>query len=425
MSTARTLSRTRGRSLMMAMVAILTAVLTTGATTAVATASTKAPSPYSATHEVFKSKSKSKSKKKKKKTHKSAKPKSTTTTTAAATTQTTTEKPPSGSYTISEEGSTLLEPLFELWAQAYHQQYSNVTVNAAGGGSGTGISGAAGGVVNIGASDAYLSNSQVATTPGLMNIALAISSQMIVTNISGISANTHIDLTGQVISEIYEGKITYWDDSAIQSLNPNVKLPHEQIVALHRSDSSGDTFIFTSYLSAADPSGWGKSVGYGTSVSFPSMSNALGESGNGGMVTGCNDVNGCIAYIGISYQSEVNKDGLQIAAISNASGNYEVPNASTVSAEADALESKTPANETLSMIYDNASGGYPIVNYEYAIVQQHQSNSNEAAAIRAFLDWAIDPAAGSNYSFLSQVGFVPLSQPVQALSVAQINKIGS
>jgi phosphate transport system substrate-binding protein len=418
------LSQTRRRSLMMLAVAVITALLSTGTTAAVASASTRAPAPAAAAHSLLKNKPKPKHKKKHKPKPK-PKPKPKVTTTTAAPTPTTNEKPPSGNYNISEAGSTLLEPLFQLWAQSYSKQYPNVNVSAAGGGSGAGVSGAASGTVNIGGSDAYLSSSQVSATPGLMNIALAISSQLIVTNITDMANGAHINLSGQVLSLIYQGKITYWDDSRIQSINPGVNLPHQQIVALHRSDSSGDTFIFTSYLSAADPSGWGSSVSYGTSVSFPSISNALGESGNGGMVSGCKSTPGCIAYIGISYKSQIQSDNLQIDAISNASGNYEQATASTVTAEAQAVEKQTPADETLSMVYDSAADGYPIVNYEYAIVQQHQSSAGEAAAIRAFLDWAIDPGAGSNNSFLSQVNFIPLTQAVQALSVAQINKIGS
>jgi len=139
-------------------------------------------------------------------------------------------------------------------------------------------------------------------------------------------------------------------------------------VVLHRSDSSGDTFIFSSYLSAADPSGWGASIGYGTSISFPSISNSLGESGNSGMLSGCQATPGCIAYIGISYESKVQAAGLGLAELKNAAGNYELPTPATILAESNALAAKTPPTETLSMIYDSAPDGYPIVNYEYAII---------------------------------------------------------
>ena len=113
-----------------------------------------------------------------------------------------------------------------------------------------------------------------------------------------------------MISQIYQGKITEWNDPAITALNPNVVIPSLAIVALHRSDSSGDTFIFSSFLSAADPNGWGSNIGYGTSISFPGISNSLGENGNGGMVSGCQATAGCIAYIGISYLQKTQAAGL-------------------------------------------------------------------------------------------------------------------
>src|SRR5487761_1394131 len=293
MSQSKSLRKTRRHGLLLAVIAVVTSLIAGGATAAVATASTKAPTPAAAatSHHTTTTKPKPKHKAKHKAKHKKKhkpKPKPTTTTTAPPTTQTTTEKPPSGNVTISEDGSSLLYPLFQLWAQAYNQEFSNVNVTPAAGGSGKGINDASAGVVNIGGSDAYLSSTQLQVTPGLMNIALAISAQAIVTNINDLSGSQHLDLSGQVISQIYQGKISYWDDSAIQKLNPNANLPHQQIVALHRSDSSGDTFIFSAYMAAADPSGWGSSIGYGTTVSFPSISNSLGENGNGGMVTGCN-----------------------------------------------------------------------------------------------------------------------------------------
>ena len=323
---------------------------------------------------------------------------------------------------ITEEGSTLLLPLFELWSTAYHQQYPNVDVAPGGGGSGKGVTDAANGVINIGASDAYLTSSQTAEYPGMKNIALAISSQMVNYNIP-FYKGPHLNLSGQVISQIYEGKITVWDDPAITALNPGVAIPDDKIVTLHRSDSSGDTFIFSSFLSAADPNGWGSNVGYGTFIPFPPIANALGEPGNAGMVTGCQATPGCIAYIGISYQGKTNAAGLGYAALENASGKFELPIAATVNAEASALVSKTPANETLSMIYDSAPTGYPIVNYEYAIIPAKESSTGEAQAVQAFLNWTVDPDKGSASSFLSQVSFEPLPSGVLALTRAQIAQI--
>ncbi|HTV11698.1 MAG TPA: phosphate ABC transporter substrate-binding protein PstS [Acidimicrobiales bacterium] len=335
----------------------------------------------------------------------------------------TSEVPPKGNVSLYEEGSTLLYPLFQLWAPAYHKQYSNITVNPAGGGSGKGISDAASGIVDIGASDAYLSSSQLSQYPGVKNIALAISAQMINYNIPGLSGSVHLKLSGSVISQIYQGKITTWNDPAITALNPGVTLPADKIVALHRSDSSGDTFIFSTYLTDSDPNGWGSSIGYGTSISFPSISNALAETGNGGMVTGCQATPGCIAYIGISYQSETQKAGLGMAELQNASGRFEVPVAPSIVAEAQALENKTPADEALSLVDDNASNGYPIINYEYAIIPPHEPSNQKAAAVKAFLYWATDPKQGSSPAFLNQVGFQPLPASVLVLTDKQIASI--
>ena len=109
-------------------------------------------------------------------------------------------------------------------------------------------------IVDIGASDAYLSGTQVAEHPGLKNIALAISAQQLNHNVPGFN-RAHLKLSGQVLSDIYQGKITEWNDSAIAKLNPGANLPADKIIALHRSDSSGDTFLFISFIDAAAPNG--------------------------------------------------------------------------------------------------------------------------------------------------------------------------
>ena len=401
---------TRRRYILLSAVTLATGLLATGTTTVLAATRASASAGHTTAIAYGKIEKKRKPKPK-------PKPRTTTTTTVPGPN----EAPPSGSVGISEEGSTLLLPLFELWSTAYHQRYANASVTPGGGGSGKGITDAAGGVVNIGASDAYLSSSQVAQFPGMKNIALAISSQMVNYNIPFFRG--HIKLSGQVLSAIYQGKITEWNDPAITALNPTLPIPADKIVVLHRSDSSGDTFIFSSYLSAADANGWGTSVGYGTSISFPSITNSLGESGNAGMLSGCQATPGCITYIGISYESKAAAAGLGLAELQNASGNYELPTPSTVIAEAQALQAKTPPNETLSMIYDSAPGGYPIVNYEYAIIPPKETSTQEAQAVQAFLNWAIDPAKGGNSSFLGQVNFQPLPSAIRALSEKQIAQI--
>ncbi len=324
---------------------------------------------------------------------------------------------PSGG-TVTETGSTLMYPLFNLWAGGYNSKFPSSTIQTAGTGSGTGISEAENGTIDIGASDAYLSPSVVSANPDLKNIPTAISAQMVAYNIPGVLS--HLKLTGKVLSEIYQGQITSWNNSQIASLNSGVTLPSTPIVTLHRSDSSGDTFLFTQFLSKTDASGWGTKIGYNTTVPWPAAPGALGEMGNSGMVSGCKATPGCIAYVGISYLTQALQAGLGYAQLQNVKGEYVVPNAASIEAEAAAFAKKTPANGTISLIYGSAKGGYPIVNYEYAIVSNHQSSSSTAKNIRSVLEWAINPKYGNSTSYLSQVNFQPLPSKVEAQSVKQI-----
>ena len=146
------------------------------------------------------------------------------------------------------------------------------------------------------------------------------------------------------------------------------------MVPLHRSDGSGDTFVFTQYLSKQDPDGWGKSPGFGTTVDFPAVPGGLGENGASSMVTGCAATPGCVAYIGVSYLDQANQKGLGEAQLANASGNYLLPDAQSIGAEAASFASQTPANQVVSLINGPAADGYPMVNYEYAVVYSGQKD---------------------------------------------------
>ncbi len=328
------------------------------------------------------------------------------------------ETPPTAS--LSETGSTLLYPLWNIWAPAYQSEFTQVSITTGGTGSGTGIADAASGTVNIGSSDAYLSSTQLTATPSLLNIPLAISYQLIEYNIPGVTA--HLKLNGTLISQIYQGQITNWNDPAIAAVNPGVTLPNLKIVALHRSDGSGDTFIFSQYLSDSDSS-WASKYSYGTTISWPTITNELGENGNGGMVSGCQATAGCIAYVGVSYLNSVLSDGQTYAQLQNGNGQYEMPTATSVAAEAAGFTAKTPANGTISMIDGKINGGYPIVNYEYAIVNKNQSSTSTAKAIRSLLEWAIDPSYGQSAQYLGQVRFEPLPVKIVTQSYKQIKSI--
>jgi phosphate transport system substrate-binding protein len=295
-----------------------------------------------------------------------------------------------------------------------------VTITTGSTGSGIGLSDAATGTVNIGASDAYLSSADTVKYPGLLNIALAISAQQINYNLPGVK---NLNLNGTVLAEIYSGKITSWNDPAIKKLNPGVTLPSIKIIPLHRADGSGDTFLFTSYLNAQDPSLWSSS-NVNTTVSWPSVSGALAETGNSGMVAGCAANKGCIAYIGISYLAKTQAAKLGTASIANKAGKFLQPTAATISAEASSFTASTPASEAISMIDGSAADGYPIVNYEYAIVKTSQTSGVQAEDIRAFLNWVVHTGQ-SPTTFLDAVNFQPLPASVVAKSDALISKIGS
>jgi phosphate transport system substrate-binding protein len=329
--------------------------------------------------------------------------------------------PAPGPQHLSETGSTLLFPLLRTWAAAYHQQHANVTIATAATGSGKGISGASAGTADIGASDAYLSSGDLVTNPAMLNIPLAISAQQVNYNVPGLRPATHLKLNGKVLAEMYQGSITSWSDPRVAALNPGVRLPHTPVVPLHRADSSGDTFLFTSYLSTQDAA-WDRVTGYGTTVAWPAVPGARGETGNTGMVAGCTATPGCVAYVGIAYLSPATAGGLGYAALRNALGAYEAPVPKAIGAAVGSFVSSTPVNETISMVGGPAVAGYPIVNYEYAIVSARQPSEARARDIKAFLHWAITSGNGPQY--LSQVRFQPLPAPVVALSDAQIAKIG-
>ncbi|HVX22826.1 MAG TPA: phosphate ABC transporter substrate-binding protein PstS [Acidimicrobiales bacterium] len=329
------------------------------------------------------------------------------------------ESPSSG--TVSETGSSLIYPLFNLWVGGYNQTYPQVAFTTASPGSGTGITDAANGTANIGASDAYLSTSELQATPTLQNIPLAISAQLVVYNVPGVTA--HLKLNGKVLSAIYQGKITNWSDPKIAALNKEVTLPTLPIVTLHRADSSGDTFLFTSYLSKATPSGWGATLSYNTTITWPKAPGALAETGNSGMVSACKTTKGCIAYVGISYQTQALQASLGYAQLQNKKGAYILPSAASIAAEAASFANTTPKDGTISLIYGPAKTGYPIINYEYAIVNSKQTTATVAKNIRSILEWAVNPKLGNSATYLAQVNFQALPPKVEANSIAQILKV--
>ena len=322
---------------------------------------------------------------------------------------------------LLETGSSLLYPLFNIWVPSYTQNHQGMQITTQSTGSGTGISQAVSGVAQIGASDAYLSDALAKQHPNMLNIPLAISSQMVNYNLPGLNGH-HLELSGPVLAGIYKGAITKWNDPQIAQLNPGVKLPNQTIVPIHRTDGSGDTFIFTQYLSDTNPD-WAGTLGYGTTISWPSVQGNLGAEGNQGMVNTLKQTPYSIAYIGISFKSAIDSDKLGEAMLENRAGKFLLPDNQTVQAAANADVGNTPANERISLIFAPGANSYPIINYEYAIVNDKQTDAQTAQELKKFLDWALNSGGGNAPSFMQKVDFVPLPASVRKLSDAQVAKI--
>ncbi len=325
---------------------------------------------------------------------------------------------------MSETGSSLLYPLFNLWVANFTKLYPNVQINTASTGSGAGQAGAEKGTVQFGSSDAYLSSSVQAAYPYVLNIPVAISAQQINYNVPEVPSTIHLNFSGPVLSGIYNGSITYWDDVNIKVINPGAAslLPHQAIIPIHRADGSGDTFIFTQYLSKSTPS-WNSTVGFGTTVSWPSVPSAQSANGNGGMVTACEGNKYSIAYIGVSYLKQATSGGLGYAYLKNQAGNFVDITQSNIQAAANSLVSQTPNDERISLIFAPGANSYPIINYEYVMVSKNQNATGMALAMRTFLTWAIQPNYGNSGNFLNQVSFIPLPPSVAELSESQIAQI--
>jgi phosphate transport system substrate-binding protein len=323
---------------------------------------------------------------------------------------------------LVETGSSLVYPLMNLWVAAYQKDRPGVQITTQSTGSGTGISQAVAGVAQIGTSDAYMSDAQLATTK-MLNIPLAISAQQVNYNVPGLN-NVHLNLSGPVLAGIYSGRIHNWDDPAIKRINKRYagKLPHREIIPIHRSDGSGDTFIFTQYLAFSTPS-WKNGPAYGTTISWPAVPDGVGAHGNPGMVQSCQNTPYSVAYIGVSFLAQTNQAHLGYAALQNRDGKFVLPGSKSISAAAAALVPKTPKDERISLIFAPGAQSYPIINYEYAIVNPHQPDAQTRKALVDFLKW--DLSTGNDGRFLNAVHFLPLPESIKKLSVNQLNDIRS
>ncbi len=314
----------------------------------------------------------------------------------------------SSSGPLTGAGSTLVAPLMAKWQKGFNDETGG-TVTYGSIGSGGGIEQITAKTVDFGASDAPLSADQQKAAPDVLMIPWALSATDPVYNIKGVSDGLKLD--GPTLADIFLGKVKAWNDPAIQKLNSGTTLPSTKITPVYRSDGSGDTFIFSDYLSRVSPE-WKSKVGTGTEVKFPA---GVGGKGNDGVSAVLSKTDGAIAYVGTAYaqSNEFNQ-----AAMKNAAGNYEQPTLDTISAAAAAVKD-VPSDNAISIVNPPASAknGYPLSSYTWALVP---SNSDKADSAKKFLTYAI----GSGQQYAADLVFAKLPSQVLAADKATIAKIG-
>jgi phosphate transport system substrate-binding protein len=322
--------------------------------------------------------------------------------------------------TLVETGSTLLYPLFNVWVSEYTKTHPGVHITTGSTGSGSGIEQAISGTVQIGTSDAYMTDAQARKNPQIINVPMAISAMTVNYNLPGLNT-PNLKLDGPVLVGIYTGKIRSWDDKAIAALNPGTTLPHHDIVPVNRADGSGDTFVFTQYLTFSTPA-WEDKIGYGTTIAWPTVPGGASANGNLGMLQTIQKTPYSIGYLGISFHTQVANDELGTALLKSYSGEFLLPTRETIAAAAASLSPRTPPDERLTLVNAPGANAYPLVNYEYAIVSTKQANPATAKALRKFLLWAIAPDE-TNEKYLDDAHFIALPAHIWVMSHDQIEMI--
>lgn len=317
---------------------------------------------------------------------------------------------PTTGSAITEAGTTVLLPLLQEWRASYATANPAVSLSIAGTDSASGITAVQAGTANFGTTDAFFP--APGTGPGLVSVPLAVSALMVSYNVPGVSGP--LNLNGTILARIFTGQIKYWDDKFIAILNPySSTLPHLPITVVRSSDSSGGTLMLTSYVHDQDPTEWPAS-NVGAMISWPAGPKAAAAPGTAGMIARCGAIKGCVTYLGSSYGGQAAAAGLGTAALLNKGNGYASPTGQAVSAALATFPAPSTAG-VQPLIDTHAATGYPIISYVYAVAQRNQPTAAEAAAVRAFLAWAI--SAGNAPVFLRAVDFQPL--PPGALPVAR------
>jgi phosphate transport system substrate-binding protein len=311
------------------------------------------------------------------------------------------------SATLNGDGSTFQLGFNQVVIGAFKPVQKAVTINYQGNGSGTGRTDFVNGVVQFAGTDAPYKTTDPQPPQPFLYFPTVVAPITVSYNLSGVGA---LRLSADTIAQIFEGKITNWNDPAIKTDNPKAKLPSTTITVVHRSDSSGTTANFTSFLSKAAPTVW--TLGTGSTVSWPA--GTQGATGNSGVASLVKSTNGAVGYVDFS---DATASGLTFASVKNSSGKFVKPN--LASAEGAAAGATVNANLTFDPINATGPAAYPITSPTWILVYTTQSDANKGAAIKAFLNFIYK----DGQVLAPSVDYAPLPKALLKQARAQVNKI--
>jgi phosphate transport system substrate-binding protein len=302
---------------------------------------------------------------------------------------------------LTGAGATFPNPIYTKWFDAYATQ-TNVRINYQSIGSGGGIRQFTEGTVDFGATDAPMTDDQVAAVQGnVQHVPTVLGAVVATYNLPSVG-KAALRLDGPTLAEIFLGRITRWSDRRLAALNPGVKLPDQDIIVVHRSDGSGTTFIFTDYLSKISPE-WKGKVGKATSVQWPI---GLGGKGNEGVTQQVKQTDGAVGYVELIYAVS---NGLPYAWIKNAEGTFVEPTLKSVSAAAAGAQLGAKTDFRVSITNPSGRESYPIASFTWLLIRKQESDSAKAQSIRNFIDWMLRPEA---QRMAADLHYAPLPVPV-------------
>lgn len=318
--------------------------------------------------------------------------------------------PASGQMLVNGAGATFPYPLYSKWFEEYIKVDPEVRFNYQSIGSGGGIRQITERTVDFGATDGPMTDELLKKAPAeILHIPTVLGAVVATYNLPG---SPKLAFSGDVLADIFLGKITKWNDDRIKALNPSASLPNQPIVVVHRSDGSGTTFIWVDYLSKVSPE-WEKRVGRGTSVSWPV---GLGGKGNEGVAGQVKQVPGALGYVELAY-AITNK--LPAASIRNQAGKLVEPTIESTTAAAAGVAKSMPDDFRVSMTNPPGADAYPIASFTWLLVYRDQPNEAKGRALVNFLWWAIHDGQKYPASLL----YAPLPAPVVKQIEAKIKQV--